>query len=488
MNNPHILIKNMFFKHISNGSSSFLYSAQAMYGSCRTTATAHRGSAAFLFANTPTQDLQEIHMDSRLPDFRSLEPAQRLRQIAGSVGMDAQECALLSESGLPLDIANGMIENVIGKFELPYAIAGNFQVNGKDVLVPMVVEEPSVVAAASYMAKLARQAGGFQASTTGAHMRAQVQMTGIADPYGARQALLHCRQEIIDLANSRDRVLVELGGGCRDIEVHVFPDTARGAMVVTHLIVDVRDAMGANTVNTMAEAVAPLIERIGGGQVRLRILSNLADLRLARASVRIPAALLDSKRYPGAEVAQSIVDAYTFAAVDPYRAATHNKGIMNGIDPLIVATGNDWRAVEAGAHAYACRGGRYTSLSTWEIGAGGDLVGTLELPMAVGLVGGATKTHPLARLSLKIMQVASAGELAGVAAAVGLAQNMAALRALSTEGIQRGHMALHARNIAIAAGAKGADIDRVARAMVLAADVRADFAAQLLAAPAIERA
>jgi hydroxymethylglutaryl-CoA reductase len=425
-----------------------------------------------------------MHMDSRLPDFRSLGPGKRLQRIAGLAGLTPEECGLAAGAGLPLETADGMIENVLGTFELPYAVAGNFQINGRDVLVPMVVEEPSVVAAASYMAKLARQAGGFTASTTPPRMRAQVQMTGVADPYGARQAILHRRQEIIDLANGRDRVLVGLGGGCQDIEVHVFPDTPGGAMVVTHLIVDVRDAMGANTVNTMAEAVAPLIERIGAGKVQLRILSNLADLRLARASVRIPCTLLDSAGYSGEQVARGIVDACTFAAVDPYRAATHNKGIMNGIDPVVVATGNDWRAVEAGAHAYACRGGRYTSLTTWELSRENDLVGTLELPLAVGLVGGATRTHPLARLSLKIMQVSSAAELAEIAAAVGLAQNMAALRALSTEGIQRGHMALHARNIAIAAGARGADIDRVARAMVQASDVRADYAAQLLAAPA----
>ncbi|RJG05253.1 hydroxymethylglutaryl-CoA reductase, degradative [Noviherbaspirillum cavernae] len=420
-------------------------------------------------------------VDSRLPNFRALEPAQRLNEIVDKAGLSADERALLAESGaLPLETANGMIENVIGKFELPYAVAGYFQINGRDVLVPMVVEEPSVVAAASYMAKLIRESGGFQTSSTGPLMRAQVQIMGLADPFGARHALLNKRQEIIDIANSRDKVLIGLGGGCRDIEVHVFPETPRGPMVVMHLIVDVRDAMGANTVNTMAEAVASRVEAITGGKVRLRILSNLADLRLARARVQVSAAQLDSKDYSGHEVINGIVDAYTFAAVDPYRAATHNKGIMNGIDPVIIATGNDWRAVEAGAHAYACRNGSYTSLTTWEISASGDLVGTIEMPMPVGLVGGATKTHPLARLSLKIMQTTSAQDLAEVAVAVGLAQNMGALRALATEGIQRGHMALHARNIAIAAGAKGRDIDRVVRTMVAAKDVRVDFAVKIL--------
>jgi hydroxymethylglutaryl-CoA reductase len=422
-----------------------------------------------------------MSMDSRLPNFRALTPAARLEHIADKAQLTAAERKLLAEAGgLPLSTADGMIENVIAKFELPYAIAGYFQINGKDTLVPMAVEEPSVVAAASYMAKLVRDNGGFQTSSTGPLMRAQVQVMNVTDPYGARMAILQHRQEIIDMANSRDRILIGLGGGCQDIEVHVFPDTARGAMVIVHLIVDVRDAMGANTVNTMAEAVAGRIEQITGGRVRLRILSNLADLRLARARVQLSAESLQSKDYSGQDVIDGIVDAYTFAAVDPYRAATHNKGIMNGIDPIIVATGNDWRAVEAGAHAYACRQGRYTSLSTWEIAKNGDLVGTLEMPMPVGLVGGATKTHPLAQLSLKILGVSTAQELAEIAVAVGLAQNMAALRALSTEGIQRGHMALHARNIALAAGAQGADIDWVVQAMVAAKDVRVDLATQLL--------
>ncbi len=275
-------------------------------------------------------------------------------------------------------------------------------------------------------------------------------------------------------------MLIGLGGGCRDIEVHVFPDTARGPMVVTHLIVDVRDAMGANTVNTMAEGVATLIEQITGGKVRLRILSNLADLRLARARVRISPATLATSEYSGEDVINRIVDAYEFAAVDPYRAATHNKGIMNGIDPVVVATGNDWRAVEAGAHAFASRSGHYTSLTRWEIATDGDLIGSIEMPMPLGLVGGATKTHPLARLALKIMKVTSAQELAEITVAVGLALNMGALRALATEGIQRGHMALHARNIALVAGAVGDEVDRVARQMADEKDVRTDRAVALL--------
>jgi len=422
-------------------------------------------------------------VDSRLPNFRSLTPAQRLDHLAQRAGLTSAEQALLAKPGaLSVERANGMIENVLGTFELPYGVAGNFQVNGKDYLVPMVVEEPSVVAAASFMAKLAREGGGFETSSTGPLMRAQVQVLGLQDPYGARMALLKHRHEILELANGRDKILIGLGGGCRDIEVHVFPDTARGPMIVMHLIVDVRDAMGANTVNTMAESVSPLVEKVTGGHVRLRILSNLADLRLARARVRLTPQVLKTSERSGEEIVEGVLDAATFAAIDPYRAATHNKGIMNGIDPVIVATGNDWRAVEAGAHAYASRGGRYTSLTTWEKDLSGALVGTLEMPMPVGLVGGATKTHPLAQLSLRLMGVQSAQELGEVAVAVGLAQNLGALRALATEGIQRGHMALHARNIALVAGALGDEVDAIAKQMAAEHDVRTDRATVLLAA------
>jgi hydroxymethylglutaryl-CoA reductase len=421
-------------------------------------------------------------LDSRLPNFRSLTPGQRLAHVARAANLTPEEAGLLERpDALPLELANGMIENVIGTFQLPLGVAGNFRVNGRDVLVPMVVEEPSVVAAASFMAKLARECGGFETSSSGPLMRAQVQVLGITDPYGARHALYRKREEIIALANTRDALLLQLGGGCRDIEVQVFPESPRGPMVVMHLIVDVRDAMGANTVNTMAEAVAPLVEQATGGQVRLRILSNLADLRLARARVRIPAPVLTTPQLAGTEVIDGILDAAAFAVIDPYRAATHNKGIMNGIDPVIVATGNDWRAVEAGAHAWAARNGSYTALTQWERDTTGALVGTIEMPMPVGLVGGATKTHPVARLALKILGVSTAQELAEIAVAVGLAQNMGALRALATEGIQRGHMALHARNIALAAGASGDEVDRIARRMAEEQDVRADRAAALLA-------
>lgn len=422
-------------------------------------------------------------MDSRLPNFRALTPVQRLQEVGRAAGLPPEEMALLAKPGaLALALADGMIENVIGTFELPMGVAANFVINGRDVLVPMVVEEPSVVAAASFMAKLVRECGGFETSSTEPLMRAQVQVLGVTDPYGARQALLRHKANILEVANSRDKVLIGLGGGCRDIEVHVFPETPRGAMVVMHLIVDVRDAMGANTVNTMAESVSPLVEKITGGVVRLRILSNLADLRLARARVRITPDVLTTRERSGDEIIEGILDAYTFAMVDPYRAATHNKGIMNGVDPVIVATGNDWRAVEAGAHAYACRSGRYTSLTHWEKDKSGALVGTIEMPMPVGLVGGATKTHPLARLALKMLNVKSAQELGEIAVAVGLAQNLGALRALATEGIQRGHMALHARNIALMAGGVGDEVDRIARQMADEKDVRADRALVLLKA------
>ncbi|MBG21288.1 MAG: hydroxymethylglutaryl-CoA reductase, degradative [Rhizobiales bacterium] len=425
---------------------------------------------------------QTGRINSRLEGFRNLTPAERWEKVVAATGLSAEDAALLSSPGaLPIETADGMIENVVGTFELPMGVAANFTVNGTDYIIPMAVEEPSIIAAASYMARIARDCGGFETSVTDPLMRAQVQLVGISDPYGARLRILAGKDEIIAAANACDKVLVELGGGCRDVEVHVFPTTQSGPMVVMHLIVDVRDAMGANTVNTMAERVAPLIEKLTGGTVRLRILSNLADLRLARARVCVTPEAMTTKDFSGEEMIDRMIEAYSFAAIDPYRAATHNKGIMNGIDPLIVATGNDWRAIEAGAHAWAVRQGHYSSLSTWEKDSDGRLVGTIELPMAVGIVGGATKTHPLAQLALRIMKISSAGELAQLCVALGLAQNMAALRALATEGIQRGHMALHARNIAIVAGAQGAEIEAVAKKLAEAHDVRTERARDLLA-------
>ena len=419
--------------------------------------------------------------NSRLKGLRDKSPAQRLANLGECSSLSDEDLSnLAGESSLPVEVADGMIENVIGKFELPMGVATNFVVNGRDYLIPMAVEEPSVVAAASYMARLARENGGFSATSTDPIMRAQVQIVGIPDLDKANNQIMAEKAAIIEAANARDTVLVGLGGGCKDIEIHTFPETEAGPMLVMHLLVDVRDAMGANTVNTMAEIIAPMVESLSGGEVRLRILSNLADLRVTKAKVTLTPELLTTKDYAGERVIKGILEAYAFAAVDPYRAATHNKGIMNGIDPVVVATGNDWRAIEAGAHAFAARNGRYTSLSKWQKGERGELIGTLELPMALGLVGGATKTHPAAQAALKLMNVHSANELSQIVTSVGLAQNLAALRALATEGIQRGHMALHARNIAISAGASGKTIDQIVAMMIETGDVSTDKARSLL--------
>lgn len=425
--------------------------------------------------------IQTGRITSRIENLRSMEPAARLAAVARAAGLQDAECAALGAGpALPMTLANGMIENVIGKFELPLAVASNFTVNGRDYLVPMAVEEPSVVAAASYMARIARGCGGFVTSSSAPVMRAQIQVLGMSDPHAARHRLLSETDALIELANRRDTVLIGLGGGCKEIEVHVFDTSPVGPMVVLHLLVDVRDAMGANTVNSMAETIAPRVAEIAGGHVRLRILSNLADKRLVRARVSLTPEALSTGTLDGAEVIDGMLEACALALIDPYRAATHNKGIMNGIDPVVVATGNDWRAIEAGAHAWAARDGRYTSLTQWEKGADGRLHGTLEMPMALGLVGGATKTHPAAQAALRLMGVTSAQELAEVTVAVGLAQNMAALRALATEGIQKGHMALHARNIAILAGAQGEQIEAIAKALAASGNVSVDKARELL--------
>ncbi len=418
---------------------------------------------------------------SEIRGFRNLSPDERRSVLVGKTGLTQQDGVILGgQDILPLHLANGMIENVIGKFEIPMGVATNFRVNGKDYLVPMAVEEPSVVAAASHMAKLARVAGGFTADVDEPIMRAQIQVLHVLDVEAAKTAILEEKESLMEFANSKDALLISLGGGCKDIEVHTFNSSPVGPMVVAHLLVDVRDAMGANTVNTMAELLAPRVAALAGGKSCLRILSNLADCRLARARVEVSFDTLTTETVDGAEVAQGIVEACALALVDPYRAATHNKGIMNGVDPVVVATGNDWRAIEAGAHAFASTSGRYTSLTNWKIISEEKLVGFIELPMALGLVGGATKTHPAAQVALKLLNVASAGELAKVVATVGLAQNMAALRALATEGIQKGHMTLHARNIAIMAGAKDADIEWIAKAIVEAGDVSVDAAKRLL--------
>ena len=416
-----------------------------------------------------------------LLNIRNLSPQKRLEAISEVFeGKTELLHSLVGDGALPLTVADGMIENVIGRFELPLGIATNFQINGKDYLIPMAVEEPSVVAAASYMAKLARSSGGFEAYSDRPIMRAQIQIMGIQDLQTAKERILKHKSELINAANEKDSTLVSLGGGCEDIEVHLFEDTPSGPMLILHLLVDVRDAMGANTVNTMAEYIAPQVEKISQGQVRLRILSNLADKRLATASVKIASSQFETPDYNGNEVIKGILEAASFAAVDPYRAATHNKGIMNGIDPVVVATGNDWRAIEAGAHAYAAITGHYKSLTHWSSPNECELVGKITIPMAVGLIGGATKTHPTARAALALLGVKSSMELGQVIAAVGLAQNLAALRALATEGIQRGHMTLHARNIALQAGASSSEIDLVVQSMIDNRNVTVDSASQIL--------
>ncbi|MGB9301876.1 MAG: hydroxymethylglutaryl-CoA reductase, degradative [Anaerolineae bacterium] len=418
---------------------------------------------------------------SRIPGFYKLNPAERLRELQLRAGLTEEEAAVLSGSmGLDVAQADRMSENVVGVFGLPLGIAVNFLINGRDHLVPMAIEEPSVVAAASHAAKLVREGGGFAAEASDSLMIGQIQVLGLVDPDEAGDKLLAARRVLLSVANEQDPMLVELGGGARDLVVRALPDTLAGPMLVVHLIYDCRDAMGANSINTAVEALAPLVEEISGGQVLLRILSNLADKRLARARAVVPAGALTTDGVVGPEVARGIVKSYALAEVDPYRAATHNKGIMNGIDAVLIATGNDWRAVEAGAHAYAARFGHYGSLSTWETDAEGNLVGTLELPLAVGIVGGATKAHPAARVALKVLAVTSARELAEVIVSVGLAQNLAALRALATEGIQRGHMELHARSVAMAAGAAGELVERVATRMVDEGTIRLDKAEELV--------
>lgn len=420
---------------------------------------------------------------SRVSGFYNWPLEERLRWVARWADLRDDEVAVLSgDVGLTGEQAGQMIENVVGLQALPLGVALNFRVNGRDVLVPMAIEESSVVAGASFAAKLARAAGGFRAEATAPEMIGQIQLLDVEDLEAARAAVLKARERLLARADEVDPVIRRLGGGARDLEVRILPDTAAGPMLVVHLVYDCRDAMGANAVNTACERIAPLIVEVTGGRVGLRILSNLADRRLARAECTVPAEALAYAGFSGEEVVRGIVEAWAFAASDAYRAATHNKGIMNGIDAVAIATGQDWRAIEAGAHAYAARSGRYTSLSTWTRDAEGNLAGRLELPLAVGVVGGASRSHPTARVALKLLGVESAQDLAEIMAAVGLAQNLAAIRALATEGIQKGHMALHARQVAIAAGATGDRIEQVAQRMVAEGVVRPDRAEEILRA------
>ncbi|MFQ5856787.1 MAG: hydroxymethylglutaryl-CoA reductase, degradative [Anaerolineae bacterium] len=420
-------------------------------------------------------------MSSRISGFYKLSLAERRQAVQRVAKLTDEQIELLTTNcGLTPEEAAHLIENVIGVYGLPLGIAVNFRINGRDVLVPMVVEEPSVVAACSFAARLAREAGGFTADSDPPVMIGQIQVLDAPDLEAAAEAVERAEDDIAGIVDAQSPTIVQLGGGFRGLEIKRLPDTLVGPMLIVHLLIDVRDAMGANVVNTAAEAVAPVIEDLTGGRALLRILSNLADRRLARAGCRVPAVALTRDDITGDVVVQGVVEAQTMAEVDPYRAATHNKGIMNGIDAVIVATGNDWRAAEAGAHAYAARSGRYGPLTRWRRAENGDLIGSIELPLAVGIVGGTTKAHPLARLALDILGVQTAGELAQVAAVVGLAQNLGALRALATEGIQAGHMALHARQLAVTAGATGEFVDQVAQQLVEEGNIRLARAKELV--------
>ncbi len=422
---------------------------------------------------------------SRLPGFYKLGLAERVAVVGDWAELDDEERAILAGRGLQPGQADLMIENVVGTYALPLGIAANFLVNGRDYLIPMAVEEPSVLAAISHAAKLIRAGGGFQAESTDPVMIGQMQVLDVPDLEAARQAILAHRAELMALADSYSDSIVRYGGGARDIEARPFANTPVGPMLVVHLLFDTRDAMGANTINTAVEAIASRVAELTGGRVVLRILSNLADRRTTTARGIIPADALTQTDLPGKTVARLIAEANAFAIVDPYRAATHNKGIMNGIDALCIATGNDWRAIEAGAHSFAAHHSRnpgsYSALTDWHVNENGDLYGEITLPLAVGTVGGATKVHPTARVAMKILGVQSARELAEVMASVGLAQNLAAIRALATHGIQRGHMRLHARQIALAAGAAEGQVQAIADQLVAEGNIRVERARELIA-------
>ena len=422
---------------------------------------------------------------SELSAFYTRTMEERRKAIQEFAGLsEAEMAAYAIPPGVDGAILNRMIENVVGAFPLPLGVATNFRINDRDYLIPMAIEEPSVVAAASHAAKIARPRGGFRTQLDPPIMIGQVQLLGVPDPHAARLRILGARESLLGKANEKDPMLNKVGGGARDLDVRVLP-TPRGTMLVVHLLVDVRDAMGANAVNTMAEALAPELAALSGGRSNLRIISNLAVHRLARAWATFPREALSGEGRSGEEVVEGILDAWNFAAHDPFRCATHNKGIMNGISAVVLATGNDFRAIEAGAHSYAAwkarAGGTIAPLTTYEKDPHGDLVGTIELPLAVGLIGGATAVHPTARANIKLLGVRTAGELAGVMASVGLAQNFAALRALANEGIQRGHMALHARNIAVTAGAAPGEVDALVARLIGEHAIRLDRAQAILA-------
>ena len=412
---------------------------------------------------------------SNYSGFYKLSVEERLDEVVKFANLDKEDIENIKNTdALDISKADNMVENVIGRFTLPMGVALNFKINDKDYIIPMVSEEASVIAAASNAAKLARSSGGFYTSNTGSIMIAQIQIVGVKDVNYTKMVIYENKERILKICNDKDPVLVKFGGGALDIDVRVI-ETNFENMVILHLKVNTLDAMGANAVNTMAEAVAPFIETITGGTVYLRILSNLAIERLVRARTKIK-----KEELGGEEVVDKIILAYTFAEADPFRATTHNKGIMNGISAVVLATGNDTRAIEAGAHAYASITGSYKPLTKWEKDNNGDLVGTIELPLALGLVGGATKIHPTAKTVVKILGVKSATELGEIVASVGLAQNLAAIKALATEGIQRGHMSLHAKNIASVAGAKGEELDRIVKKMIEDKNINLEYAKSLL--------
>lgn len=408
--------------------------------------------------------------------------SERLATLAANSDLTPEDLnAYQKNGGLNTETANAMVENVVGLYSLPLGIAQNFVVNGRNVLVPMVIEEPSVIAGVSFMAKLAKASGGFEAGMTSQEMIGQLQVLDLPDPQAAAENVLAHKDELLQLGTEFHPNIQKYGGGPHDLQTRVLPNTEVGAMLIIHLIVDVRDAMGANIINSMLEFLAPKIEDLTGGRVHLRILSNLADQRLAWARVRVACQDLEFGDYSSEKVRDGILEAWAFAEADPYRAATHNKGVMNGIDAVVLATANDWRAVEAGAHAYAARTGQYRSLTRWSKAENGDLLGFIELPMALGIVGGATKVHPTAKANLKLMGVKSVEELGGIVAAVGLAQNLAALRALATEGIQKGHMSLHARQVALSAGAKPEQAEAIAAQLVVENNIKIARALEILA-------
>ena len=418
--------------------------------------------------------------NSRIPAFYDMAVETRRQKLAEAVGLTGDELeTLATPDALPFEIADTMVENAVGTFALPFGVGLNFRVNGRDRLIPMVVEEPSVIAAASNAALLARSGGGFVAEADPGAMIGQIQLVRVADPAAAVERLGAARERLLAAAEELTPGLCARGAGPRDVEIRQVRASTGETMVIVHVVVDTGDAMGANAVNTLVEGLAPMVEEIGEGFVCLKILSNLADRRRARAALRVPIPSLAKAGFSGEEVAERMMYAYELALNDPYRAATHNKGIMNGVDAVAIATGNDWRAIEAGVHAYACRDGQYRSLSEWRI-EGGHVTGTIEMPMAVSTVGPVVQSHPRVRLALRMLEVAGARDLAGIMATVGLASNMAAMRALATEGIQKGHMALHARAVSHAAGARGHTAEVLRQQLIANGEVKIDRARELL--------